>query len=46
MCGEKMTEHAVRVGFKTTYTPDKSGDLVNIYGNKYASVTAGVPYED
>ena len=46
VCGEKMTEHAVRVGFKTTYTPDKSGDLVNIYGNKYASVTAGVPYED
>lgn len=46
VCGEEMTEHAVRVGFKTTYTPDKSGDLVNIYGNKYASVTAGVPYED
>ena len=46
VCGEKMTEHAVRVGFKTTYTPDKSGDLVNIYGNKYASVTAGVSYED
>ena len=46
VCGEEMTEHAVRVGFKTTYTPDKSGDLVNIYGNKYASVTAGVSYED
>lgn len=46
VCGEEMTEHAVRVGFKTTYTPDKSGDLVNIYGNKYATVTAGVSYED
>ena len=46
VCGEEMTEHAVRVGFKTTYTPNKSGDLVNIYGNKYASVTAGVSYED
>ena len=46
VCGEKMTEHAVRVGFKTTYTPNKSGDLVNIYGKKYASVTAGVSYED
>ena len=46
VCGEEMTEHAVRVGFKTTYTPDKSGDLVNIYGKKYASVTAGVSYED
>lgn len=46
VCGEEMTEHAVRVGFKTTYTPNKSGDLVNIYGNKYATVTAGVSYED
>lgn len=46
VCGEEMTEHAVRVGFKTTYTLNKSGDLVNIYGNKYATVTAGVSYED
>ena len=46
VCGEEMTEHAVRVGFKTTYTPNKSGDLVNIYGNKYATVTAGISYED
>lgn len=48
VCNEMMKIHVVRTydPYSVKCTPEKSGDLVNIYGNKYASVTAGVPYED
>lgn len=48
VCNEMMKIHVVRTydPYSVKCTPDKSGDLVNIYGNKYASVTAGVSYED
>ena len=48
VCNEMMKIHVVRTydPYSVKCTPEKSGDLVNIYGKKYASVTAGVSYED
>lgn len=48
ICNEMMKIHVVRTydPYSVKCTPEKSGDLVNIYGKKYASVTAGVSYED
>ena len=48
VCNEMMKIHVVRTydPYSVKCTPEKSGDLVNIYGKKYTSVTAGVSYED
>ena len=48
VCNEMMKIHVVRTydPYSVKCNPEKSGDLVNIYGKKYASVTAGVSYED
>ena len=48
VCNEMMKIHVVRTydPYSVKCTQEKSGDLVNIYGKKYASVTAGVSYED
>ena len=44
VCNEMMKIHVVRTydPYSVKCTPEKSGDLVNIYGKKYASVTAGM----
>lgn len=46
ICNEMMKIHVVRTydPYSVKCTPEKSGDLLNIYGQKYKTVTAGVPY--
>lgn len=46
VCGDMMKVHVVCTynPFTEKCTPEKSGDLLNIYGQKYKTVTAGVPY--
>lgn len=46
VCGDTMKVHVVCTynPFTEKCTPEKSGDLLNIYGQKYKTVTAGVPY--
>ena len=48
VCNEMMKIHVVRTydPYSVKCTPEKSGDLLNIYGQKYKTVTAGVSYED
>lgn len=48
VCNEMMKIHVVRTydPHSVKCTPEKSGDLLNIYGQKYKTVTAGVSYED
>lgn len=48
ICNEMMKIHVVRTydPYSVKCTPEKSGDLLNIYGQKYKTVTAGVSYED
>lgn len=46
VCNEMMKIHVVRTydPYSVKCTPEKSGDLLNIYGQKYKTVTAGVSY--
>lgn len=46
ICNEMMKIHVVRTydPYSVKCTPEKSGDLLNIYGQKYKTVTAGVSY--
>lgn len=46
VCGETMKMHAVQIDFNITYTPEKDGELVDVYGRSYQTVKAGEPFKN
>lgn len=46
VCGEMMKMHAVQIGFNITYTPEKDGELVDVYGRSYQTVKAGESFKN